>query len=552
MDSTPESAPVERYVVSEYLAEGGMGAIYLGKKLGAGGFAKEVVLKQLLPEFTLQPEFIDLFLREARLSATLDHANIIHTIDLVTAGDEYFIVMEYLAGADLRTLGKRIKRRRKRLAPAAALYIAREVLSALAYAHAKQGADGRPLRLIHRDVSPSNVLVSRNGEVKLTDFGIAKAATHTSVFYKVKGKVGYMSPEQARSEDLDHRSDLYSLAVCLHELITGERLFVVAGLTTTPEEIYGQPVPRVAQRVPGLPPELDQILDRALAIAPDDRYQSAGALQEALLRCAHRNGLMMSAPELAAHLRQVCGPPEEWRDGDDAGPARTAGMAAGGTEVYDYADDGEGTEQVDPSELEDDEPPVFVRPRAAERPPARAAEATALTALPVAVGKKPRPATSIGLDRLQGMELTSLINLAELEQRGHRPLVDWGDGSDDPDDEPDDDHLPSARSPSAPLAPGQELAAPRPMPRPTSGAALVALPYPDPWRRAMSRRRWIISGAIAGALLILAGLAAAVIGMSGPDIAPPAPATGAHAAGLDDAKLDRAAIDDAGLDDPRP
>src|SRR5262245_28048695 len=198
-DASRESAPIDRYVVLEYLSEGGMGAIYLGKKLGAGGFEKEVVLKQLLPEFTQQPEFIDLFLREARLSANLDHANIIHTIDLVTAGQEYFIVMEYLAGADLRTLIKRTKRMRTRLSPAAGIYITREVLSALAYAHNKNGPDRRPLRLIHRDVSPSNILVSHAGEVKLTDFGIAKAATHNSVFYRVKGKVGYMSPEQAKN-----------------------------------------------------------------------------------------------------------------------------------------------------------------------------------------------------------------------------------------------------------------------------------------------------------------------------------------------------------------
>ena len=121
-----EGAPIERYVVLEYLSEGGMGAIYLGKKLGAGGFEKEVVLKQLLPEFTSQPEFIDLFLREARLSATLDHANIIHTIDLVTAGQDYFIVMEYLDGADLRTLLRRSKKRRTSFSPAAGIYVARE------------------------------------------------------------------------------------------------------------------------------------------------------------------------------------------------------------------------------------------------------------------------------------------------------------------------------------------------------------------------------------------------------------------------------------------
>src|SRR4051812_35688040 len=303
-------APIDRYVVLEHLSEGGMGAIYVGKKLGAGGFEMEVVLKQLLPEFTQQEEFIDLFLREAKLSATLDHANIVHTIDLVTAGGEYFIVMEYLPGGDLRSLIKRAKRRGKRFSPAAAIYICREVLSALAYAHVKRDFDGKPLRLIHRDVSPSNILLSYAGEVKLTDFGIAKASTHTSLFYKVKGKIGYMSPEQAKSEDLDHRSDLYSLAVCLYEVITGERLFVHAGLTTSAEEIYAQPVPTLSKKVPNLPPDLDAIMKKALAIDPAARYQTAGEFQEALTRCAHRNGLLMSAPELATELLSACGPPE--------------------------------------------------------------------------------------------------------------------------------------------------------------------------------------------------------------------------------------------------
>src|SRR6187455_1691471 len=319
---TAGGAPIDRYVVLEHLSEGGMGAIYVGKKMGAGGFEMEVVLKQLLPEFTQQEEFIDLFLREAKLSATLDHANIVHTIDLVAANGEYFIVMEYLPGGDLRTLLKKAKRRGKRFSPAAAIYIARELLGALAYAHSKRDFDGNPLKLIHRDVSPSNILLSRAGEVKLTDFGIAKAATHTSLFYKVKGKIGYMSPEQAKSEPLDHRSDLYSLAVCMYEALTGERLFVHAGLTTSAEEIYSQPVPLVSRKVPGLTTDLDAIMSKALALSPNARFQTAGEFQEALMRCAHRNGLLMSAPELANELRDACGAPETWRedaDDDDLG-----------------------------------------------------------------------------------------------------------------------------------------------------------------------------------------------------------------------------------------
>src|SRR3954465_9122881 len=142
----------DRYVIVEYLAEGGMGAIYLGKKLGVDGFEKEVVLKQLLPEYTREQKFIDLFLREARLSAALDHANIVRTVDLVNAGEDYFMVMEYVRGGDLRTLLRRARRRHKRFSPQAAVFIGHEILEALAYAHGKSRPDGRPLNLIHRDV----------------------------------------------------------------------------------------------------------------------------------------------------------------------------------------------------------------------------------------------------------------------------------------------------------------------------------------------------------------------------------------------------------------
>jgi serine/threonine protein kinase len=400
------AAPIDRYVVLEHLSEGGMGAIYVGKKLGAGGFEMEVVLKQLLPEFTQQEEFIDLFLREAKLSATLDHANIVHTIDLVTAGGEYFIVMEYLAGGDLRTLLKKAKRRGKRFSPSSAIHICREVLSALAYAHVKRDFEGTPLKLIHRDVSPSNILVSYAGEVKLTDFGIAKAATHNSLFYKVKGKIGYMSPEQAKSEALDHRSDLYSLAVCLYEVLTAERLFVHAGLTTSAEEIYSQPIPQISRKVPGLTTDLDAVMNKALALSPDARYQTAGEFQEALTRCAHRNGLLISAPEVARELLELCGPPDQWRgedDDDDLGYLPRAG-----TEVYDGVDEDEDEENAAP-----------------------AAAASSILELPVASARSSsskiaRPKTEI--HKLQGVvELTSIINMIDLENQ-HREAMGLDSG----------------------------------------------------------------------------------------------------------------------------
>jgi serine/threonine protein kinase len=521
-----DNGSLDRYIVLEYLSEGGMGAIFLGKKLGAGGFEKPVVLKQLLPEFTSQAEFIDLFLREARLSATLDHANIIHTIDLVTAGSEHFIVMEYLAGGDLRTLLQKAKRRHKRFSPAAAIYIAREVLSALAYAHAKLGPDGQPLALIHRDVSPSNILISHNGEVKLTDFGIAKAATHNSIFYRVKGKIGYMSPEQARSEPLDHRSDLYSLAVCLYEVLTGERLFVHAGLTTSADEIYSQPVPAVSQKVPGVPAAFDQVLFRALAIDPNQRFQSAGAFQEALLRVAHQSGLMMSTPELATHLGKVCGEPAQWRDLESE-------------EDLPYEDYAEGTERIELDEMEEN------HGREVHEEPPRGAQLDDRAVL------EQRAATSLtDLERFRGLELTSMIRINEMAQ-GAQPLVDVGAFDHVP--------LPEMDGPAMPLADdtvgfrpqqidfGQQQSAPPP-PRSRPAAPLAAVQpvqTPGPLRAVSERierraqsRSWPI-----WVLIFLAGLGtAAAVGLTGPRLrhsetpapaasTPPAAGKGAPAPG---------------------
>jgi serine/threonine protein kinase len=321
MSATPqESFHARRYRIERYLTEGGMGAIYVGKKLGPGGFEKEVVLKQLLPEYTARPEFRDLFFREAKISATLDHANIVHTFDLVESEESLFIVMEYVRGVDLRTIIRRAKLRRRELAPAAALHIALEILAGLAYAHNRKTPAGASMAIIHRDVSPSNVLCSVQGEVKLSDFGIAKAATHSSVFYRVRGKVGYMSPEQARSQPIDHRTDLYSVAVCLYEALTAERLFV-GDLSTPADVIYSQPIVPPSQKRKSLPPALDVVLATALAQNPSDRYQDAVAFAEALRQVGHRHGLLFSAPQLAEHLRFILGrDPGTWLT-DDRGPA---------------------------------------------------------------------------------------------------------------------------------------------------------------------------------------------------------------------------------------
>jgi serine/threonine protein kinase len=370
----------DRYVIVEYLAEGGMGAIYLGKKLGVGGFEKEVVLKQLLPEFTREPKFIDLFLREARLSASLEHANIVHTIDLVNAGDDYFMVMEYVKGGDLRTLLKRVRRKHKRFSPAAGVFIGHEILEALAYAHQKSAHDGRPLNLIHRDISPSNILLSGAGEVKLTDFGIAKASTHRSVFYKVKGKVGYMSPEQARGEPVDARSDLFSLGVVLYEVLVGERLFV-GDLMSSASQIYAQPIQPPSKKRPEIPGELDAVILKALSLDPAGRFQNAEEFQEALSRVATRHRLLIGASEMAGHLKSIAGEDASmWLKLEVLGHDRTESTQAHGTAVVstqgiDDSDEGERKSSFDFSdddagdEDEDEDSGVADLLRARNRPP---------------------------------------------------------------------------------------------------------------------------------------------------------------------------------------
>jgi eukaryotic-like serine/threonine-protein kinase len=288
-----------------------MGAIYVGKKIGPGGFEKEVVLKQLLPEFTSRPEFRDLFFREAKISATLDHQNIVRTFDLVNSNDRLFIVMEYVRGADLRTVAWRARRRRP-LSAKAILHVGLEILAGLAYAHGRRSPTGEPLGIIHRDLSPSNILCSGEGEVKLSDFGIAKAVTYSSVFYRVRGKVGYMSPEMAHNQPIDARSDLFSLGVSIYETLIGERIYT-GDLNTPPEKIYAQTVPPLETKCPGLPRDLQGVLDRALAIDPDDRFRDAEAFAMALRQVASTHRLLYSAPELAAELREIMGSsPENW------------------------------------------------------------------------------------------------------------------------------------------------------------------------------------------------------------------------------------------------
>ncbi|HEY2746027.1 MAG TPA: serine/threonine-protein kinase, partial [Polyangia bacterium] len=222
--------PFGKYQLLERLGRGGMAEVWKAKALGPKGYARKLVVKRILPELACDEEFVRMFVEEARLSASLNHRNIVQVYEFGEVGGEYYLAMEWVHGRDLNSLMKSMKDRDAAPPVELAAYVAREVCRALAYAHALTDEDGQPMRLIHRDVSPSNVMVGFDGSVKLLDFGIAKAlalaSENRTQVGVLKGKFGYMAPEQVDCDaDVDHRADLFVAGVVLWEMLTLRRLF---------------------------------------------------------------------------------------------------------------------------------------------------------------------------------------------------------------------------------------------------------------------------------------------------------------------------------------
>ncbi|MBK7862146.1 MAG: serine/threonine protein kinase [Archangiaceae bacterium] len=268
--------PFGKYRLLELLGRGGMAEVWKAKLDGPGGFSRAVVVKRILPHLAADPQFVKMFEREARLSSRLSHANIVQVFEFGESGGEPYLAMEYVPGRDLTQVLRACGDSGRVPPPGLGAYVALEVARALSYAHALRGDDGAPLHLVHRDISPSNVLLGADGSVKLLDFGIAKAfaetegRTQTGAF---KGKVGYSSPEAADGQGIDERADLFALGVVLHEALTGRRLF------RGESDIQTLGLVREARvALPGVSPELDRVCARALARRPEDRYQSAGSM----------------------------------------------------------------------------------------------------------------------------------------------------------------------------------------------------------------------------------------------------------------------------------
>jgi serine/threonine protein kinase len=290
-----------RYTIVRRIGSGGMAELYLARARGIGGFDKLFALKLVLPHVADDPDFVSMFLDEARLAATLDHANIVHVVDIGRVGDDHFYAMEYVHGLDLRTLSRGLS---GPMPLEVALTIVLGVAAGLHHAHERCGHDGRPLGIVHRDVSPSNVLVTYDGVVKLVDFGIARAearskATQAGV---VKGKRGYMSPEQCRGDGVDRRSDVFGLGILLWELTVGQRLFAADSDYAVMSKIVFGMVPDPRQILPGYPAALAEIVMRALQRDAQGRPATAQVLAVELERFVQGAGMRTSSHLLAEFI----------------------------------------------------------------------------------------------------------------------------------------------------------------------------------------------------------------------------------------------------------
>jgi serine/threonine protein kinase len=294
------------YELLDRVAIGGMAEVFKAKRTGVEGFEKIVAVKRILPHLSDNQEFVDMFVDEAKMVAGLTHPNIVQIFDLGRIETSYYIAMEYVHGRDLRTILRRAKERGLRMPLDLALRIASLVSSALEYAHRKKDDRGRPMEIVHRDVSPQNILLSFEGDVKLTDFGIAKAASKASTTDRgaLRGKLLYMSPEQAWGRAMDRRSDLFSLGLVLYEIVTDQKPFVGGGAASELSVLETVRQCRIApprEANPRIPEELERLLVKALAKDPDERFQDASEMGRSLDRVL-RDRPAPSANELARFM----------------------------------------------------------------------------------------------------------------------------------------------------------------------------------------------------------------------------------------------------------
>ena len=309
MDSPAKSLPrkMGRYLLFDHIGQGGMAQIFLARATSDVGATRTCVVKEILPVYATRSEFADMLIAEAKLAAKLSHANVVQVFDLGREGDTLYIAMEYVEGFDLAAVLRRCSKQKIKLPPELAFHVVAEALQGLDYAHRAKDEAGKPLGIVHRDVSPSNVLVSFEGEVKVCDFGIAHANDAAELADDaIKGKAGYMSPEHARGDALDARADVFAAGIVLWELLAGRKLYRSDGGPLLDQAKRAE-IPALPER--GFPheEELGAIVKRALAPNRDDRFASAQEMRTALTDWARKAAFVANPIRLGDWLRENFG-----------------------------------------------------------------------------------------------------------------------------------------------------------------------------------------------------------------------------------------------------
>ncbi len=325
----PTPKDIGRYRVIDRIAVGGMAEIYKATLTGDHGFEKLVAIKKILPHLAADRQFVEMFIDEARITAQLDHRHIVQVFELGTDADTPYIAMQFVEGLDVLALLRECARAQIRLPPELAAVIARDVLDALDYAHGARDSNGKALGIIHRDISPGNVLVSWRGDVKLTDFGIARAAErrHKTEAGTLKGKYGYMSPEQVSGGDIDARSDLFSVGILLAEMVMARRLFTSTNDLDILLMVRDARLDRLHKYAAEFPPELRVIITKGLARRPQERWQDAAEFRDAIDDWLRRTSRLTSR-DLAQLVGKVVNAPTAELDGVvDEEPAPESGLS---------------------------------------------------------------------------------------------------------------------------------------------------------------------------------------------------------------------------------
>ena len=332
----PEPIQFGKYTLFERIGRGGMAEVYKGRIQGPAGFERVFVVKRILPHLSDDTAFIKMFVEEAKMSARLNHPNIVHIFELGAVDGEYFISMEYIRGHDLSETMRAIWKALGAPRPELVSYIGREACRGLAYAHNLTDENGRPLGMIHRDVLLSNVMLSYEGVVKMLDFGIAKAlgdGAEQSKSGTLKGKYAYMAPEQTEGDNIDNRSDIFACGIVLHEVLTGRRLFKGQNDVQTIERVRRCDVAPPSAQNPAVPPELDHIVLKALQRDPARRWSNAADMADALDDIVH------AARFQPTHLQQILYdlfPPEGGAPAPRTGSQRSVsrGSTGGGLSAH--------------------------------------------------------------------------------------------------------------------------------------------------------------------------------------------------------------------------